>query len=219
MYSKYWSHNQFPTWVQLDLESPQFIEGVVLFGYTFKSTPRDFQVFVSEDGKDWKLISQVIGNEEQYFVQRFAPLPARFVKIVILKDNGNNNVALTGVGVLRKDPIPMAVCNWSSFSSSNLPVLVFTQGWKIPEEGWVVIDLGSDIPQSVVIEIIGCKSQCAFSLFDSDNLGVFETMTPLEVRTTESGWIVKLGDRIRRYLKIEFREGCKGCQLLIRRMP
>jgi len=48
-------------------------------------------------------------NNEQYFIQRFEPLRARFIRIVILKVNGNNNVALTGVAVLRKEIIPMVV--------------------------------------------------------------------------------------------------------------
>ncbi|MGQ9765719.1 MAG: D-glucuronyl C5-epimerase family protein, partial [Armatimonadota bacterium] len=94
MGSKYWSHNQFPTWVQLDLGEPQLIEGIVLFGYTPKSTPRDFQVFVSEDGNNWRLVLEKLGNEEQHIIQRFEPLLARLVKVVIQKDNGNNNVAL-----------------------------------------------------------------------------------------------------------------------------
>ncbi|RKY92951.1 hypothetical protein DRQ15_00815 [candidate division KSB1 bacterium] len=147
MFSKYWSHNQFPTWIQLDLKEPQLIEGVVLFGYTPKATPRDFQVFVSKDGKEWSLVLKKIGNEKQHIIQRFKPLFARFVKIVILKDNGNNNVALTGVAVLRKQAIPMAVCNWASFSSRNLPILVFGQGWKVPEKGWIIIDLGERLPR------------------------------------------------------------------------
>ncbi|MBC7317380.1 MAG: discoidin domain-containing protein, partial [Chloroflexi bacterium] len=170
MYSKYWSHNQFPTWIQLDLGRPELIEGIVFFGYTPRSTPRDFQVLASEDGQEWRLILQETGNEEQYFIQAFEPVKTRFVKVVILSDNGNNNVALTGVAVLRKQAGPIAVSDWRSFSAGNLPALVFDRGWKIPEAGWVVVDLGGDVPQEIVVEFTGIADHCAFTLLGSDEL-------------------------------------------------
>lgn len=219
MGSKYWSHNQFPTWVQLTLGEPQFIEGVVFFGYIPKATPRDFQVFISEDGKKWRLVLERIGNEEQYIIQRFEPLLARFVKIVILKDNGNNNVALTGFAVLRKHTVPTTVSDWASFSSGNLPTLVFERGWKIPEKGWILIDLGSKVPQGVIIELKGSAGQCVFTLSGSNKLGVFDIVTPSETQVSGGDWHMELRNGGQRYLKVAFREGCQGGRLLIRRFP
>mgnify|MGYP005831307497 FL=1 len=219
MYSKYWSHNQFPTWVQLDLGEPQLIEGIVLFGYTPKSTPRDFQVFISEDGNNWRLVLEKLGNEEQHTIQRFEPLLARLVKVVIQKDNGNNNVALTGVAVLRKHVIPMAVSDWASFSLGNLPTLVFERGWGIPEKGWILIDLGSTVPQGVIIELTGSVGNCVFTLSGGNKLGVFDVVTPSEAQATGGGWRMEIRDGVQRYLNGAFREGCKGGKLLIRRRP
>lgn len=217
MYSKYWSHNQFPTWIQLDLGRPEVIEGIVLFGYTPRSTPRDFQVLASEDGQEWRLVLQVIGNEEQYFIQTFEPLRTRFVKVIILNDNGNKNVALTGVAVLRKRAGRIAVADWQSFSSGNLPALVFDQGWKIPEMGWVVVDLGNEMPQDVVIKLTGVAGYCTFTLCGSDDLSHWKTITPLGIQEIEGGQEVALGPITQRYLKIEFRKGCQGGRLLLRR--
>jgi len=220
MYSKYWSHNQFPTWVQLNLGEPQLIEGIVLFGYTPKATPRDFRVLASRDGQKWELVLEKIGNQEQYLIERFDPLLARFVKIDILKDNGNNNVALTGVAVLRKNAAPTAVSDWASFNIGNLPALVFGQGWKIPEKGWIVIDLGSEALQDVVIELIGVSDpdNCMFTLAGSNELGIFDIVTPTNVRAIDGGWEIELRTTCLRFLKIEFHSYCQGGTLLIKKV-
>lgn len=215
MYSRYWSHNQFPTWVQLDLVEPQFIEGIVLFGYTPQATARDFQVFVSEDGKKWTFVLEKLGNEEQHFVQQFNPLLARFVKIVILKDNGNNNVALTGVAVIRQYAIPMVVSDWESFSSGNIPVLALDRGWKVPEKGWVIIDLGSRTPQDITIELTGSVNSGAFTLYGTDNLDTFDIIVTQEAQIIEGRFRVVLHHFAQRYLKIVFRQGCGGGNLRI----
>lgn len=219
MYSRYWSHNQFPTWIQIDLGGLQLIDGVVIFGYTPKSTPRDFQVFASADGQEWQLVLDRLGNEEQHFTQHFEPLTARYVKIVILNDNGNNNVALTGVAVLRQHAVPSAVSDWRSFSAGNLPVLVFEQGWKVRDAQWIVIDLGSEVPQDIVIEITGVAGHCAFALLGSDELSFWKAITPRATQEIEGGQQVALGTLAQRYLKVEFREGCQGGKLVIRGLP
>jgi len=219
MYSKYWSHNQFPTWIQLDLGRLELIEGIVLFDYTLRSTPRDFQVLASENGHEWRLILQKTGNEEQYLIQKFEPVKTRFVKVVITSDNGNNNVALTGVAVLRKQAGRIAVSDWRSFSSGNLPALVFDRGWKIPETGWIVADLGGDLPQDIVVELTGIASHCVLKILGSDDLSLWNTIPLSEAREIEVSQQMVLRNMVQRYLKIEFHEGCKGGKLLIRRLP
>jgi len=219
MGSKYWSHNQFPTWIQIDLGGLQLIDGVVIFGYTPKSTPRDFQVFASADGQEWQLVLDRLGNEEQHFTQHFEPLTARYIKIVILNDNGNKNVALTGVAVLRQHAVPSAVSDWRSFSAGNLPALVFDQGWKVREAQWIVIDLGSEVPQDIVVELTGTEGQCVFSLVGGDELGCWKTITLPGAQEIEGGRQLALGTVAQRYLKIKFCEGCQGGRLVIRRLP
>lgn len=215
MYSKYWSHNQFPTWVQLDIGKPQQIEGIVIFGYTPKSTARDFQVLVSENGQEWTLVMDKLENNEQYFIQRFEPLRARFIRIVILKDNGNNNVALTGVAVLRKEIIPMVVSDWESFSSENTPVQALNQGWKIPERGWVIIDLGSKISRDIIIELSESADNCEFALYGTDDLAVFGNIVPTGIQTNKNNLRIMLQCFDQRYLKVVFHKGCEGGKLKI----
>jgi len=92
---KYWSDNQFPAWVQLDLKKPQVIKGVALIGYTNKTTPHDFQVFISDDGKAWRQILERSDNKDLRIVEHFDPVVARFVKVVLLSvsnDSGDNKL-------------------------------------------------------------------------------------------------------------------------------
>lgn len=216
MGNKYWSHNKFPTWVQLDLGMPQVIEGLALFGHTANATPRDFQVFVSEDSEKWRLVLEKTENKKQFLIERFDPVPARFVKLVILNDNGNKNVALTGVAVLMEATVPMAVSDWQSFCRGNLPTRVFNYGWRIPESGWIVVDLG-DNPQDIVIDMINFESQCSFSIFGTNDLKNFNAIALPEVQPTKDGFNITIHNVSSHHLKIKFIKGCKGGKLLIRR--
>ena len=214
MGGKYWSHNKFPTWVQLDLRESQVIDGIVFFGYTNRTTPRDFQVLVSDDGKKWSIISERTGNKEQYYVERFRPLQTRFIRLVILNDNGNNNTALTCVDVLREMVAPAAVSNWESFSSRSLPAHVFDVGWRSPENGWIVVDLAKT-GQDVEVEMIGAGCKCPVILGTND-LRNFTALVLPTVHNTKSGLKIVLPSLSSRYLRIEFHDECKKGRLRIK---
>jgi len=215
MGSQFWSHNQFPTWVCLDLQEPKNIDGILIFGYTNKSTPRNFEVLISKNGLNWIKILESFNNTELYIIKRFEPVSARFVKLVIFNDNGNNNVALTGVAVLGSTAAPIAVSDWESFSSGNLPSRVFDKGWRIPESGWIVLDSGDSNPKDTFIDLIGCDSRCYFTILETDDLKAYSAVSP-DVSATKDGLNVALHNLSSRYLKIVFHKGCAGGKLTVR---
>lgn len=215
MGSQFWSHNQFPTWVCLDLQKSMKIDGIVIFGYTNKSTPRNFEVLVSKNGEDWIKTLEIINNTDIHIIERFEPVLARFVKLVVFNDNGNNNVALTGVAVLGNTTAPMAVSDWESFSAGNLPARVFGEGWTIPESGWIVVYLGDLNPKDIFIDLVGCDTQCCFTILETDDLKAYRTISP-DVSTTNDGLNVALHKLSSSYLKIVFYKGCKGGKLTVR---
>ena len=197
MGTKYWSHNQFPTWVQIDLGSPQEVDGITMFGYIPKSTPKDYDILASEDGKKWKLLVQRRGNSDQYPVEKFAQIRARFIKIIIFNDNGNNNVALTGVGVYRVRGHPIAISDWKSFASGNRPAWIFTTGWSLPKEGWLIADLVDSQPKDLLITYTG-KELPLLSFLGSSNLEAFQQLPFTKIK---NGFLIE--NVTSRYLKIE----------------
>lgn len=215
MGSQFWSHNQFPTWVCLDLQEPKYIDGIVIFGYTSKSTPRDLDVLVSENGEDWIKTVERINNTEIHIIERFEPVLARFVKVVIFNDNGNNNVALTGIAVLGDAAAPMAVSDWVSFSSGNLPVRVFGEGWNIPENGWIFLAFEDPMPEDIFIDLVGCGKQCYFTVLETGDFEAYRAVTP-DIYETGDGRNVALHNLSSSYLKIVFHKGCKGGRLTVR---
>ncbi|MDI9617166.1 MAG: D-glucuronyl C5-epimerase family protein [Methanothrix sp.] len=215
MGSQFWSHNEFPTWVVLDLHELREIDGIAVFGYTNKSTPRNLEVLVSKNGKDWIKILERVNNTEIQIIESFEPVLARFVKLVIFNDNGNNNVALTGFAVLGNARGSIAVSDWKSFSSGNLPAHVFGKGWNIPEIGWIVVYLGDPIPKDIFIKLEGCYRQCCFTLLETRDLKEYRTISP-DVSATKDGLNIALHNLNSSYLKIVFHGGCKGGKLTVR---
>ena len=137
MGNRYWSSNVFPTSLEIDLGHTYPVRGVLMHGHTSKATPRDFGVFVEDDESGWTPVATVQGNEDQVARVGFDARQARRLKIVIESDNGNRNVALDGVAVVRARSNPIAVSNYRGFSISNRPTAAFGDGWKMPGRvGW-----------------------------------------------------------------------------------
>ena len=141
-------------------------------------------------------------------------MPTRFVRLVVLDDNGNNNTALTGVAVLKEMAAPAAVSNWESFSSRNLPAHVFDVGWRSPENGWIVVDLAKT-GQDVEVEMIGAGCKCPVILGTND-LRNFTALVLPTVHNTKSGLKIVLPSLSSRYLRIEFHDECKKGTLRIK---
>ncbi|MCS7305979.1 MAG: D-glucuronyl C5-epimerase family protein [Thermoguttaceae bacterium] len=218
MYSRYWSHNQFPTWILIDLGQKQVVEGVVLFGYTAKATPRDFQVSVSEDRQTWKTVFEKTGNQEQHFIEKFPSVSARWVKVLISKDNGNRNVALTGVAVLTQRTEPTAVSDWQSFSAANPPIEVFGQGWKMPERGWLIVDLGPQALHQLMLYFTDVRDSAVLACWESEDL-VHWMPVGGGFASQIQGREITLPICTRRYVKIDFYRGCKDGKLVVRKVP
>lgn len=205
MYSKYWSHNEFPTWVQIDLGSVQEVTGVTLLGYLAKATPKDYRILSSITGEKWNLVRERWNNTQQYPTETFNEIVStRFIKIEILSDNGNNNVALTGIGVHRLSGNPVAISDWESFRSGRRPTLAFTTGWPLPIKGWWLVDLVKPEPEALVLKFSGAKV-IKLSLLGSDDLRSF---TPLPLQKGDCAEVCYLlKDIPYRYLKVQIEEG------------
>ena len=210
MGNKYWSHNKFPTWVQIDLGSIQEVYGINILGYIAKASPKDYNILSSVNGEEWKLLLEKRGNTKQYAPERFQPEKTRFFRIIIMSDNGNNNVALTGIGIYRKHGNPTAVSNWENFSSGNWPALIFHSGWKIPQGGgWLITDLVKRDMESVIIEINGQPAP-EITFFGSDNLEEFVPLKFDRLNVNKKRTHFAINAAHFRYMRINIGKGVKG---------
>lgn len=210
--NKYWSHNQFPTWVQIDLGTINKIGAITIIGYIPKSTPKDYDILSSLDGKEWNLLIQRRGNTDQYPKEDFGFLKTRYIRLVILNDNGNNNVALAGLGIHCIPGNPTAVSDWQSYDLGNRPAWIFTSGWKVPAQGWLVADLAR--PKSkIVMEFKGAKSP-NLSFLGSNYLKTFRTLVFTKSKVIGRVLYTINTDNYR-YLKIDLSKATKGAILKV----
>lgn len=144
----YWSHNDFPTWVELDLGVPKTLTGITIFGGLLKkSFPKDFDILFSLSGKKWGNRIEVRDNKRKVKYLNIEKITARFIKMEIFNDNGNENVILTGFGIeVTSDFKPLtAIVNFGNFASKIPRRLIdgnlasSWKRWKAP--GWFIIDL------------------------------------------------------------------------------
>ncbi|TEA77864.1 D-glucuronyl C5-epimerase family protein [Allopusillimonas ginsengisoli] len=98
--NKYWSHAQFPTWIQVDLPEKSTVEGIWIDGNGEKASPRDFSVQAMIDGQ-WKELSNIKNNQSKRVVLHWSnPVSTQSLRLNIENDNGNKNVALQSVAPL-----------------------------------------------------------------------------------------------------------------------
>ncbi|HYI11714.1 MAG TPA: D-glucuronyl C5-epimerase family protein [Thermoanaerobaculia bacterium] len=199
----FWSHNRFPTWVQVDLGSVQQLDGVTLLGYIPKAAPRQFDILVSDDAEKWEKVAEQKFNAEQYVTSRFPKKAARFVRAVIYSDNGNNNVALSGVGVHLPDGgSPTAVLDWNSYGTSSRPATLFvtSTGWAMKKPGTLFIDQVK--PQPLTLAFSG-EHLNELAGYGSNDLQEWE---PVRVTTsgTSGDYRYSIGSARHRYLKFDY---------------
>lgn len=59
----YWSDNQFPTWLQVDVGKPDFFKNIAVHGSSFTVLPKDYTVSARLNGQ-WKVIAKDRGNTD-----------------------------------------------------------------------------------------------------------------------------------------------------------
>jgi len=211
MGTNYWSHNDFPTYIRMDLKEIKAINGISIMGYTEKASPKDIDIWYSNNGDDWKLIQKIRGNSEKYKIISFLePVHARFLKIDILNDNGNNNVALTGIGIITSE-LANIICDFNNFSAGNSPYKVIddktTTWFEIKTGGWLIINIqerpihkiqlltGIQRGRSVPISILGSNDLRSWAIVKNAILDS-EEKTILLTETKDWGFlkIVFTGD-------------------------
>lgn len=135
----YWSNNKFPTSVVVDLGDVFQTYGISLVAHTQESTPRDFTLSASIDGATFRPLRNVRRNTSMRRTIEWAKAAARYVRIDILSDNGNENVTLKGVYVHRRETMGAAVAAPTAMTVGNMPGLAFSRlGWRPPTSGWLV---------------------------------------------------------------------------------
>lgn len=142
--NRYWSSSTFPAVVTATLGREWLIDGVGLMGRTPAATPRDYLVETSLDGDHWTGAARVVANDDPRRVIPFThTVKARFVRFSIASDNGNKNVALDGVAIVRRDPrhIVPNLCNYSS-SLYKLTDSDRSTSIEVRCPGWVVVPRG-----------------------------------------------------------------------------
>jgi len=94
--SAYWSHADFPTWIQADVPERAY-SGLAVHGNGDKAVPSDFSI-LARKGAGWTVVETVKGNTAKTFVASFEqPITTSAFRVFIESDNGNNNVALQAV--------------------------------------------------------------------------------------------------------------------------
>lgn len=101
--TRFWSHNEFPTWYAVDLNDDAVISGIYIGSYIGKAAPRDFSVSILINGS-WVEIWSVVGNSEKSLYLEFEnPISTAGIRLDIESDNGNGNVALSAFMPIRSN--------------------------------------------------------------------------------------------------------------------
>lgn len=137
----YWSHNQFPTWLQVDVGKSAFFRGIAIHGGGEASSPRDYSVSARVDG-DWRIIARDQGNADLRRVIDFTyPVLADAFRLDIESDNGNRNVAIQAFMPIRAEAGYAALaneCNYYPFFIA--PYSDYTWSDIKPRcDGWILI--------------------------------------------------------------------------------
>lgn len=122
-YARYWSDNQFPTWYEISMAKRTLLQGVYLEGQTDVSMAKDISVSTYLDGVKQHHIDISGNSNRQLYVEFNNPVLADKIKIDILSDNGNNNVAMYAIMPIRlnAERAPVAdSCNHRTDSGRHL---------------------------------------------------------------------------------------------------
>lgn len=107
--SRYWSHADFPTWLQIDVPKMQY-SAVAVHGNGDKAVPRDFTVSAATDD-GWTVVHTVTGNSAKHYLAEFEAIQTTAFRLDIQNDNGNKNVAMQALLPIPAEPQYAAVPN------------------------------------------------------------------------------------------------------------
>lgn len=111
---RYWSHNQFPTWYEISMAHRTLLQGLYLEGQTEISMAKDISISTYLDGVKQHHADITNNKGKQLYVEFKNPVLADKIKVDILSDNGNGNVAMVAMMAIRSniDRAPVAdSCN------------------------------------------------------------------------------------------------------------
>jgi len=109
--SRYWSHADFPTWIEVGMPKRHSVSGFWVDGNGEKATPKDFSVDAFVDG-EWQIMRRIEGNTKKRQVVQFdEPVVTDRLRLNIFQDNGNRNTALQAAVPILTNPQYAAIAN------------------------------------------------------------------------------------------------------------
>ncbi len=109
--SSFWSASPAPQWLQVDLQTPTEVDCVVVFPFWDGKRSYQYTVETSLDGSAWTTAVDASGNTElgspEGMVHRFSKRSARFLRMNILKNSGNEAVHLLDFRAYGPTPTPV----------------------------------------------------------------------------------------------------------------
>lgn len=197
-YSAYWSSNEFPVEIDADLGGLRAIDAVEVWGYSEKASPSSLAILGSTDGDQWIHLTNVVENTAQRLRVDFPRTAARYLRVVVYADNGNRNVALSGIGVPGTPLRARAVAGRVRMTS--LANRVFNEGFDLRGGEWLLIDYNGDRSEYAEFELAGLSKPEEASFKWSTDLKAFSNAS-IEVLSNESGRLrVKVRTAFAQYL-------------------
>ncbi|MDX9833810.1 MAG: D-glucuronyl C5-epimerase family protein [Desulfobulbus sp.] len=96
----YWSHGDFPTWYEIDLDKNELLDAFFIGGYTQNTFPVDFALSVFSDGK-WSEIYRTSENKQKDILLSFSvPISVARIRVEINSTN-SKTVALNALMPIR----------------------------------------------------------------------------------------------------------------------
>ncbi len=181
---RYWAHNQFPTWVELDLGKVHTINRFTFFGYTPETTPKDYELCFLNNDKEKDYHLKIKNNSTLIKTHQIPNIKARYIQLIIHSDNGKKNTALVGFGVETPEsnlwPVAVSECR-SSLYDQHPPVHMVdsntTTYWKSSQDtnSKIYVDLRNRIAGGI-INIQG-KNLNGLKLHGSNDLKEWDELT------------------------------------------
>lgn len=198
-YSNYWSSNQFPTSIDLDLGAIRSISGIDLWSYSVKAAPRDFDIFGSADATNFTLLYSQKGNDSKRFFAEFPVTNARWLKIVIFSDNGNSNTAISGISFRGAHVQPQAIS--SRIRMTSAANRFFDSGFEMRANEWLLIDNQNDRSESQFWELTSIPDLKGSKFEWSSDLSSWSSAVATVTDVSDKRLVVKVESKFARYIR------------------
>lgn len=214
----YWSHSQFPTWLEVTPPQSDVFKAFSVFGprKVDAAFPKDFLLMARHQG-EWKLLKVIEGNSARDVEIKFVPpVTADAFRLEILSDNGNHNVALQAAIPIRENFIYGPItndCNYRTGTDYNFDRALDddqSSSMTVNCAGWVVLPMEG----ASTIEVAGEGNDSAkFRLAYSDNMKDWDEFT--EVPVSAAGKAITLAPH--KFVRISFERDVRNINKLILR--